>query len=195
MLRLLETSVYWLTHGTIKKYADKILEEKEFKIIERDDHWLGNGVYFFIEDIDKAIWWSGEAQKRYKRKYGDTEDKAVLLVKNFKTQTNELFDLDSEQSRNELNDAIKIINKNEKYNFDFEGLTEDKKRAKIIEIYCLYRGYKATRFTFHRDPLPQHTELAEMGILNNERQICIYDQSLIDFDNIYYIPEEDYNEY
>ncbi|QTJ57234.1 hypothetical protein [Dolosigranulum pigrum] len=137
MLRLLETSVYWLTHGTIKKYADKILEEKEFKIIERDDHWLGNGVYFFIEDIDKAIWWSGEAQKRYKRKYGDTEDKAVLLVKNFKTQTNELFDLDSEQSRNELNDAIKIINKNEKYNFDFEGLTEDKKRAKIIEIYCL----------------------------------------------------------
>lgn len=48
---------------------------------------------------------------------------------------------------------------------------------------------------FHRDPLPQHKELAEMGISNNERQICIYDQSLIDFDNIYYIPEEDYNEY
>ena len=66
-----------------------------------------------------------------------------------------------------------------------------KVRRGIIFYYLV----KATRFTFHRDPLPQHKELAEMGILNNERQICIYDQSLIDFDNIYYIPEEDYNEY
>ena len=66
---------------------------------------------------------------------------------------------------------------------------------KVSRGIIFYYLVKATRFTFHRDPLSQHKELAEMGILNNERQICIYDQSLIDFDNIYYIPEEDYNEY
>lgn len=45
-------------HGTISHFADLILLDKEYKFDNRDDHWLGNGDYFFENDKDEATWWA-----------------------------------------------------------------------------------------------------------------------------------------
>lgn len=45
-----------LYHGTEFKNAKKILNG-EFKIGRNDEHWLGNGIYFF-EDEPLAKWWT-----------------------------------------------------------------------------------------------------------------------------------------
>lgn len=46
-------------HGTCLKYQSNIerngLDPSKCK--HRDDHWLGQGVYFF-DDYDKAMWWA-----------------------------------------------------------------------------------------------------------------------------------------
>lgn len=46
----------YLYHGTELKNAKKILNG-EFKVKKSDEHWLGNGVYFF-EDESLAKWWT-----------------------------------------------------------------------------------------------------------------------------------------
>lgn len=38
-----------LYHGTDNKAADKILETKTFNKSKGDNHWLGDGVYFYKE--------------------------------------------------------------------------------------------------------------------------------------------------
>lgn len=46
-----------LYHGTDNKAADKILETRTFNKSKGDNHWLGDGVYFYKEKFDliKAI--------------------------------------------------------------------------------------------------------------------------------------------
>lgn len=52
-----------LYHGTDKTYAEKILKNG-FTIIPNKSHWLGNGVYFYL-DYDLAKWWTGKPSQRF----------------------------------------------------------------------------------------------------------------------------------
>ncbi|MCD5406232.1 MAG: hypothetical protein LRZ99_00885 [Desulfotomaculum sp.] len=44
-------------HGTTVANAEKILQEGRFKISADEDEWLGEGVYFFENDIKQAYYW------------------------------------------------------------------------------------------------------------------------------------------
>jgi len=56
-------------HGTSLQNAESILE-KGFKISCGNDHWLGDGVYFFENDGEMAIdWCIAEGSKRGYNKY------------------------------------------------------------------------------------------------------------------------------
>lgn len=55
-------------HGTSKNDGDSILT-RGFSVSRGDNHWLGDGVYFFAEDQDMAFQWCrGES---FKKKYND----------------------------------------------------------------------------------------------------------------------------
>ena len=52
-------------HGTDPVAAEQILSQKKFLPTREEDAWLGEGVYFFIDDSD-ACWWC-EKNKRIKK--------------------------------------------------------------------------------------------------------------------------------
>ena len=53
-------------HATDQKCLDGILKEG-FICKPNKEHWLGNGVYFFIE-YELALWWSSTKHKKYGEK-------------------------------------------------------------------------------------------------------------------------------
>ncbi|APC07798.1 hypothetical protein [Neomoorella thermoacetica] len=50
-------------HGTSKASADMILLDKRFLPSNREDEWLGKGIYFFENDPEQAIDWCVRARK------------------------------------------------------------------------------------------------------------------------------------
>lgn len=47
-------------HGTTLEKAKKIIKEKKFYISNKNDEWLGNGIYFYEKYSDAARWESKE---------------------------------------------------------------------------------------------------------------------------------------
>ncbi len=50
-------------HGTNKQCADQITQNG-FQCKENDEHWLGNGIYFYL-DWNLAEWWAKTPKKDY----------------------------------------------------------------------------------------------------------------------------------
>lgn len=50
-------------HGTDKNIADNIIKDK-FIVKTNDEHWLGNGVYFY-EDKSLAEWWTNRPTHKF----------------------------------------------------------------------------------------------------------------------------------
>lgn len=50
-------------HATDKALADSIIANG-FSFSRSEEHWLGNGVYFFA-DPDLAVWWSGNPTNKF----------------------------------------------------------------------------------------------------------------------------------
>jgi len=125
------TSRFNLYHGTTLDNLSKILESKEFTIIPRDNHWLGNGVYFFVDDLDKALWWSAMATRRAK---DSPKNRAILFIEDYTLQRNQLLDLDSEKDRNLMADFLKETPFKITMDIDTENVEEEmiKLRANLI---------------------------------------------------------------
>ena len=87
---------YTCYHGTIQKFADNIKNTKKFKIENRNNHWLGNGVYFFVNNFFEAEWWSKQAKKKFIRENEPDEPKVKRQVIRLQVNINpkRLLDLD-----------------------------------------------------------------------------------------------------
>lgn len=82
-------------HGTIEEYAP-LIEENGFDpkfSKKRDDHWLGQGVYFFDKE-DLATWWAKNVQKNFYDKCNILCDTVVYTV-DIAVHKNQYSDLDS----------------------------------------------------------------------------------------------------
>lgn len=177
-------NVYNLFHGTTNTFANSIIVENKFHITERKNHWLGNGIYFFINDYAKAEWWGRQACIRRRRKYPDQAyEPAVLYLRNYCIHRQCMLDLDTEEDRGKVNEYIKEL-KRQNASFITEAIDEEEKRALMLQIYVSYYGIKASKKTFFKDSIPKHKGLDTFGIENTEAQFCIYDDSTIDFNAI-----------
>lgn len=72
-----------LFHGTNDIYSKIILGQGFIIVKNRDDHWLGNGVYFFREDEDQALTW---AISRYRRDPKTNEAHVLYTAMNIEGQ-------------------------------------------------------------------------------------------------------------
>ncbi len=55
---------YILYHGTDRTAAEKILKTNEFITSSHDEHWLGQGVYFYLDE-ELAKWWTSKPTKKH----------------------------------------------------------------------------------------------------------------------------------
>ena len=89
-------SRYNCFHGTTRTVANIVKDTSKFQYNFRNDHWLGNGIYFFIEDYDKAKWWAKTLARR------ERKSKASVISLVATIQRNKILDLDAEKERKDF---------------------------------------------------------------------------------------------
>lgn len=187
-------------HGTCSKYR-KNIEEKGLDPSEckhRDDHWLGQGVYFF-DDYHKAMWWADTISSK------NGSCGAVIFQSNIVASDEEVLNLDD---KNQLDDFITKtietlgdIEKNcpgqmpifEDANFRavfFDYYKEQNEISVIIGTFQKeYAGYTTKR---GRSEIELQKKLLDIiGIKFQERQICVSKKECIKSTKLVYNEEEE----
>lgn len=179
---------YTCYHGTIQKFADNIKDTKEFKIEKRNNHWLGNGVYFFVDNFFEAEWWSEQAKKKFIRenKLDNQKVKQQVIQLQVNIDPERLLDLDVVSEFEDLNDFICELGKENFYIVGSNKSQHDKEieRCSIIDLYAEYKKYKAACYTFEsKAKLSKKSNnlMISIGLEKHAKQLCVFDQSIIDF--------------
>ena len=170
-------------HGTDLSNAESILKSG-FKCKPNKHHWLGNGVYFYM-DYSLARWWTTNPTN----KFGVRVKKAAIIKCKIFVRNNYILDL------RKLNDYTKFVEiyRNEFLPFLFEGdlisVTEDMIDTKTLRCtYCDYLNikykYKLIIGTFYLPNQPyMPTEYGKFfntfNISYIENQICVFDTNVI----------------
>ena len=182
-------------HGTTMDSYEVIKETEEFIFEIRDNHWLGNGIYFFLDDQLKASWWARMAvQKKQKKNSTNNPEPCVLYIV-AKVGIDEVIDLNVESGQNLLNDFISFLKENKieiSIPTDKQLTSEEQQhyfRCKVMDLLVETEGYKASCYLFPNESKPYiFKSLSNYGIMNNKgNQICVYDQSILDFSKMHIV--------
>lgn len=181
-------SRYNCFHGTTRTVANIVKDTSKFQYNFRNDHWLGNGIYFFIEDYDKAKWWAKTLARR------ERKSKASVISLVATIQRNKILDLDAEKERKDFYQfVLDFIAANpviEGLDFTYTSspsdenidMNEAKLRCFMLDLIQKINNYDACKYTFVDDKLTYSLPNVNSSLIrNNGVQLCIYNQSVIDF--------------
>ncbi len=130
------------------KNALNILDNREFISQSKINHWLGNGVYFFVNDPDAAEWWGNMK----------SPDDGAVMSAEIELDESEILDLDTLTGANVLNEFYDLWNDlNSDLEFPLETIRfikDNPSQAKHVQmsivldlIFEMY-GYKACMYSF-----------------------------------------------
>lgn len=178
---------FWGFHGTTFENCLEIDKKKEFKFEKRNDHWLGNGVYFFIRDPKKAEWWSemtvNKINRNYK-KYHQTkppEIKKAVICCVINVKNEKLLDLDTKTGKNKLRSFVKDLEKS-KGSFSLGFSNKHQLMCFVLDFMVREFKYDAIRYTFRDENDPINT--MEFGIEGHSQQLSVFNQDVIDFSSL-----------
>lgn len=186
-------------HGTCKKYRNSI-EKVGFdpkKCNYRSDHWLGQGVYFFDDEI-KAQWWAKEISKQ------NGFCGAIAYSATIEAPDDEVLDLDD---NNQLDCFLSVILENcdqiSRCNGKKPIFTDEKFRAVFFDYYKIENNISVIIATFQKElagytsrrtPEEARRQKAIMNIIGirfRERQICVSKKECIKAVELVYNEEEE----
>lgn len=98
-----------LYHGTDKKSAKSIIAEN-FKPSEGDNHWLGDGVYFYEEKFHAFKWEWYKCPKNKKEDKNYLQDKVAIVIANVNCDKSGVFNLDKIEHKLVFERIYKWIN-------------------------------------------------------------------------------------
>lgn len=114
-------------HGTCKSSVKSIMENG-FTYHKREDHWLGQGIYFFKYETP-ARWW---AKMQSKSKYGTNRDSAVVKAW-IAAESDKVLDIEDPKVQEELrryfHDVIEVM------------LTESCRKVSKEKMRCIFFDY------------------------------------------------------
>lgn len=169
----------YLYHGTELGCAKNILN-KEFTIKRNDEHWLGNGVYFF-EDEDLARWWTTNPTS----KYGTTVKEPAILKCKILIDEQDILDLRRLQDYKHFCNIYKDIYLKKILR---NGPDDAPKISQIRCAYCdfiqEYFQYKIIIGTFYKPtqpylPLKYGKYFTKFELPYIEIQYCVFDNNVI----------------
>lgn len=168
-------------HGTDSKHVDSILT-KGFKASRRNDHWLGQGIYFYTS-LELAKWW-------IKRKKKGTSNNAVIEVLLDCGKCN-VLDLDTINGLDFfLEEAHNLLHKNSNIgNYQFNNDEEYKNLCFILDllkakfdieiIICTFLKDSATYTQGNVKTFEKNHFFVPLGLQYKETQICIRSNNCI----------------
>jgi hypothetical protein len=170
---------FYAYHGTFERYASSIIRTRRFKPGSmRRDHWLGQGIYFYREDIEQARLWA-----KYKIKKYPCERPSVIEV-TIRTREANFLNLDTRSGMSSLAFFIEKLEK--------EGLiikirhdnsSQEKTRCYIMSllpdsIWIIQRTFEV-KSMFDRSKY-----FTTMGLRLLGTQVCIRNHCVIQSDSI-----------
>lgn len=155
-------------HGSAAYDVEKLIKdikETGFKYTVRDNHWLGQGIYFFSEE-EWAIMWSNQNKNTGK-------DKCIIKVKIF-CEDEKFLDLDLVSNHRKVGKYIQKIDEILKE----EGLTPEFREGDKHQETCFYLdiikqeyNYKILKQTF---PLENRNPKTNgIGLYLSQIQFCV----------------------
>ncbi|MGQ2375825.1 hypothetical protein [Companilactobacillus zhachilii] len=158
------------------------MKNRKFKFQHRINHWLGDGIYFFVNDFEAASWWA-------KNRFSD----GVVIYGKLQIEKDNLLDLDTLEGAKKLELVIDDFKKN---GYDINLTDEDSKfiknhpkdleniqRSKFLTLASELLDFKACSYSFPIN-VKRYDNIIKYGITPKERQLNIIDQSIINFDNL-----------
>lgn len=163
-------------HGTTLKNANKIRQQKKFIVRQRNNHYLGNGVYFFINDFEAAKWWASVGVNK-----GKTPQVISVQVRVDETK---LLDLDTETDYKKI---VKFWNllKSKESHINFED-TEDTHifDCGLIDSFIDYFQFQAVKKNFPSRLRTSKEFIEKSGFSPSSQQLSVFDQAIIQFDSL-----------
>lgn len=151
----------------------KDIQENGFKYKYRDNHWLGQGVYFFSEE-EWALMWSKQSRNSAK-------NKCVIAAKIF-CEDEKFLDLDLVSNHRKIGKYIQKINerlKKENILLKFEGNDKNKERCFYLDMIKQEYNYKILKQTF---PLENKNEITnKIGLYLSQIQFCVTSTENIEY--------------
>lgn len=172
-------------HGTDLTCANKIISS-DFMFKENDAHWLGNGVYFYL-DLSLAQWWTTNPSSVFGNR---VIDPAIIQVE-LEVQEDEVLDL------RKLSDYKHFTSI---YFKEFLPLVHDGVFGKSLKDFkklrCTFFGYLVGAYNLKmvigNFSLPKQSYLPDhynnisnkLKLYYIETQVCVFDTSIIVSKNI-----------
>lgn len=175
-------STFNLFHGTIQYNWQQIRLTNMFNFKMRDNHWLGNGVYFFVNDYEQAKLWSSFTARNTRDKNPSAVQQVVLYLE-YVIANEDLLDLDTAKGRRLLDEFLTSL-KNENIKIISEkDLGIHERVCLVLDFYVRYTNTIASKYTFtnikdHRD------SLKTMDLNSHGQQFCFYNIDTIEVKNL-----------
>jgi hypothetical protein len=182
-MRTIEIEAY---HGTARKNTENITSEGFISTI-REDHWLGQGIYFY-SDYTLALWWI-KTKMRSKNGNGCAVVKATMAC-----EENLWLDLDTIKGMDYFfREVSSILSANSSLvSLKFKAENEDRRIKNFcfaLDLLKNFRGIKLMAMTFRKDN-PSYAEHGVSRFENSffplpldfgyqERQICSTSNDII----------------
>ncbi len=191
-------------HGTSSVHR-KSIEELGFdpeKTLERKDHWLGQGVYFFL-DQEQAKWWAGNAVAKLR----NTQSFQLVYQSDIQVERERYLDLDNNLELEKFITAAIALSRSSEGQYQ-DGkvpiFDEAKFRGVYFDYYKAENNISVIRRTFSKNAVRycgairsesdlelQRKFLDAMGISFGETQICVSDKACITQTCLVYNEEEE----
>ena len=162
-------------HGTTQEAADRIIAEHHFIDSNKNNEWLGTGVYFF-EYKFHAEWWISVGKLKY-------HETSILKAELNYTKDQEL-DLDDPDQLNEVNkivqEFVKILDAKKDGKILAANLSADASPEKwafacnTARKFCPNIGI--ILYTFPTNP---NLPLGASGFRQTQRQMCVSNHKII----------------
>lgn len=154
---------------------------------------MGNGIYFFENDLDEAKWWADNTKKLNENK-GFTEEELyrTVLTNNITVNRYKFYDDCTTTDQKKLEDFInsnrrvieKLVLKTKSKNYlNIEKII----RGNIIYSFCMINGYDVAKCSFEKPnsvSVSQFSQRLAYGFQNSAIQLCVYNNKVIDFNSI-----------
>lgn len=151
----------------------KDIQENGFRYKVRDNHWLGQGIYFFSEE-EWALMWSNQSRNLKK-------SKCVITAKIF-CEDDKFLDLDLVSNHRKVGRYIQKINerlKKENILLKFEGNDKHKETCFYLDMIKQEYDYKILKQTF---PLENKNEITnKIGLYLSQIQFCVTSTENIEY--------------
>lgn len=189
-------------HGTCSKFKESIENNglDPAKVKYRENHWLGQGVYFF-EDYSQAEWWANDTSgKPY-----NAGSFPMIYKSNIEAESNKVLNLDDNNEVDKFFSCIlRYISEIES---DLRGrypiFTPENFRAVYFDYYKIQNNISVIIYTFPKDSvkyaslrnwkdLKIQKDLAKaLGIYYGEKQICVSKKECITSSVLVYDGEDE----